>query len=247
LRANRTGVANKTFKKYQFVEALKDPLVYYSFFYAISCVVPNSGVSFFGTLIIKGMGFSNFISSILLMPFGLAETIALLTAGYVTYKWPNMRCYMQFVWGFTPVIGAALVYYLPHSNTAGRLVGFFLTGFSNAELPLQFSVVSSNIAGHTKRSVSSAVLFLGYATGFIIGPQFFLQNESPQYPTGFKTMMITFAIACFAPLGLRLYFMWLNRRKEAWIVASGAEDVYARNEEFLDLTDREQIHFRYSM
>lgn len=46
LRDNRTGVANKEFKKYQLLEALKDPLVYYSFFYAISCVVPNSGVSF---------------------------------------------------------------------------------------------------------------------------------------------------------------------------------------------------------
>lgn len=46
LRENRTGVANKEFKRYQLMEAFKDPLVYYSFFYAISCVVPNSGVSF---------------------------------------------------------------------------------------------------------------------------------------------------------------------------------------------------------
>jgi ACS family allantoate permease-like MFS transporter len=46
LRANRTGVANKEFKRYQFIEAIKDPMIYYSFFYAISCVVPNSGVSF---------------------------------------------------------------------------------------------------------------------------------------------------------------------------------------------------------
>lgn len=46
LRANRTGIASKEFKKYQLIEAAKDPLTYYSFFYAISCVVPNSGVSF---------------------------------------------------------------------------------------------------------------------------------------------------------------------------------------------------------
>ncbi|KAF2104482.1 MFS general substrate transporter [Rhizodiscina lignyota] len=246
LRANRTGVANKEFKKNQFIEGLTDPLVYYSFFYAISCVVPNSGVSFFGTLIIKGMGFNNFISSVLLMPFGAAECIALISSGYITRKWPNMRCIMQAFWCAPAVLGAALVYYLPAGNTAGRLAGFCITGFSNTALPLQFSLVSSNIAGHTKRSVSNAVMFLGYATGFIIGPQFFLQSESPRYPTGFKTMMITFAISCIAPLCLWGYLTLLNRRKEARLVESGGENVYARNEEFLDLTDREQIHFRYS-
>lgn len=46
LRDNRTGVQNKEFKKYQLFEALRDPLVYYNFFFAILIVVPNSGVSF---------------------------------------------------------------------------------------------------------------------------------------------------------------------------------------------------------
>lgn len=46
LRENRTGVTNREFKKYQFLEALKDPLIYYNFFYNILVVVPNNGVSF---------------------------------------------------------------------------------------------------------------------------------------------------------------------------------------------------------
>jgi len=94
--------------------------------------------------------------------------------------------------------------------------------------------MSSNVAGHTKRSVSNAAMFLGYATGFIIGPQFFLANEAPKYGTGFKTMIITFSMGFAAPLGLRVYLGWLNRRKERL------------NEEFMDLTDRKQIHFVYS-
>ena len=50
LRDNRTGVVNRKFKKYQFLDALKDPLMYYAFFYTISCVVPNSGASFVSIL-----------------------------------------------------------------------------------------------------------------------------------------------------------------------------------------------------
>lgn len=200
----------------------------------------------FGTLIIKGMGFSNFISSVLQMPFGVAETIALLSTGYVTRHWPNMRCFCQFAAILPSAIGAAFLYYLPVENTRGRLTGFCITGFSNAGLPLQFSIVGSNIAGHTKRSVSNAAMFLGYATGFIVGPQFFLQSESATYPTGFMTMIITFAISCLSPLGLYVYLTQRNRMKECKPRESGAENVYARNEEFLDLTDREQGHFRYS-
>ncbi|KAH8803568.1 major facilitator superfamily domain-containing protein [Xylogone sp. PMI_703] len=246
LRANRTGVASKEFKKYQLIEAAKDPLTYYSFFYAISCVVPNSGVSFFGNLIIVDMGFSNFVSSLLLIPGGVAECISLLTAGFVTRRWPNMRCFMQLATTLPAFFGSALVYYLPEKNVRGRMTAFAITGFANASLPLQFALVNSNIAGHTKRSISNAIMFLGYATGFIIGPQFFISSEAPKYQTGFKTMIITFGTTTFVPLGLWVYLTWLNKRKEAKLLASGRENVYARNEEFLDLTDREQDHFRYS-
>jgi hypothetical protein len=89
-------------------------------------------------------------------------------------------------------------------------------------------------------------MFLGYPTGFIIGPQFFLAKEAPKYETGFKTMIISFSMGCAAPLGLWVYLGRLNRRKEKFLRESGGEDVYVMNEEFMDLTDREQIHFVYS-
>lgn len=180
------------------------------------------------------------------MPFGLCETIGLLATGYATRKIPNIRCLNQFLWCVPAVFGAALVYCLPSSNRAGRLAGFYCTGFSNVGLPLQFSLLSSNVAGHTKRGVSNAIMFFGYATGFIIGPQFFLSSEAPVYPTGFKTMIITFGTASLGPLGLWAYLGWLNGKRERMLRESGNENVYARNEEFLDLTDREQIHFVYS-
>lgn len=66
------------------------------------------------------------------------------------------------------------------------------------------------------------------------------------YQTGFKTMIVTFAIACLAPLGMWVYLTWLNQRKETKLRESGGESVYAPNEELLDLTDWEQGHFRYS-
>lgn len=54
LRENRTGIQNKDFKKDQFIEAFKDPKVWYGFFYSIACVVPATAVANFGSLVIKG-------------------------------------------------------------------------------------------------------------------------------------------------------------------------------------------------
>lgn len=54
LRMNRTGVRSTEFKKDQFIAALKDPKVWYDFFYSIACVVPATTVANFGSLVIKG-------------------------------------------------------------------------------------------------------------------------------------------------------------------------------------------------
>jgi hypothetical protein len=45
VRDNRTDVVNKEFTKCLLVKALKDALVYYLFFDALFCIVPDSGVS----------------------------------------------------------------------------------------------------------------------------------------------------------------------------------------------------------
>jgi predicted MFS family arabinose efflux permease len=123
------------------------------------------------------MGFSTFASSLLFMPFGLCETIGLLASGYITRKFHNARAINQFLWMVPSVFGAALVFYLPKANTAGRLAGSYCTVFSNAGLPLQFSIMSSNVAGHTKRSVSNAAMSLGYATGLSLDRSSFLQRR----------------------------------------------------------------------
>lgn len=172
--------------------------------------------------------------------------MALLTTGYVTYRYPNTRCLMQCLCNIPSVIGAVLVYTLPKQNQVGRLVAFYCTNFTNGSLPMMFALTTTNIAGHTKRSVASAILFIGYSTGFIIGPQFFLQSESPEYGTGFRTMIVLFSVSALAPGLYYLYAQWLNKGKMIALEQSGDESFYVENEEFLDLTDKQQPRFMYS-
>jgi hypothetical protein len=39
-------------------------------------------------------------------------------------------------------------------------------------------MVSSNVAGYTKKQFTGAVLFTGYCVGNIIGPQTFISSEA---------------------------------------------------------------------
>jgi hypothetical protein len=88
-------------------------------------------------------------------------------------------------------------------------------------------------------------MMLAYSVGFIVGPQFFLGKEAPTYPTAFKTMFICFIISLVAPWTYWGYITYLNTEKARQLVESGEANVAICNEEFLDLTDKEQSRFVY--
>ena len=58
LRDNQTGIENRTMKPRQILEAFFDWKVWTFFLLGFSGNIPNGGISNFGTLIIKGFGFS---------------------------------------------------------------------------------------------------------------------------------------------------------------------------------------------
>ncbi len=132
VRKNRTGVASTTFKRYQVLEALKDPQVWWSLFYTILWMIPNAAVANFGSIVIKGLGFNSFQSSLLNAPLGVTENISLLVCGFIAYKFRNSRLILQLVINVPALLGSLLLNYLPKSNRAGtfslttRLFSFVL-------------------------------------------------------------------------------------------------------------------------
>ena len=115
------------------------------------------------------------------MPLGAAQ-ITFLTFSVAVAKWvPHSRIPMMMVNCATSMIGIILVWTLGPDNLQGRMVGITLGSVFAVNIPLQLSVISSNIAGFTKRSTVSALMFVAYCIGNIAGPQFFLASEAPNY------------------------------------------------------------------
>jgi ACS family allantoate permease-like MFS transporter len=71
------------------------------------------------------------------------------------------------------MVGMILIVALPLSNSSGRLAGYYLTQASPTPFVALLSLISSNVAGYTKKTTVAAMYLIGYCAGNIIGKQIY--------------------------------------------------------------------------
>lgn len=180
---NKTGVMDTgVFKWGQVVMAINDPQTWFLVLYTLCVNFCNGGITSFASIIISGFGFSNLKSLLMQMPLGAAQlTFLLLTSGFATLV-RSSRIVMMILNTAVSVVGMILIWKLDDGNRAGKLIGLCLGAVFAANIPLSLSLISSNVAGFTKKSTVSALMFVAYCVGNIAGPQFFIPSEAPKYP-----------------------------------------------------------------
>ncbi|KAL8714123.1 MAG: hypothetical protein Q9220_001851 [cf. Caloplaca sp. 1 TL-2023] len=200
LRENQTGVENKHLKGYQVKEAFMDYKLYLFFILGVVGNVPNGGISNFGTIIIKGFGFSTLVTTLMQVPYGIFICISILVCVFLNDRFKNRRCLFIILFLIPNICGSFSLRFTPVEHRVGRLISYYLTGPYNAAFVLVLSLQTANTAGrntfanrfraimvtsrlgHTKKVVTNAVLFLGYCTGNIAGPFFYKTDQSYDTP-----------------------------------------------------------------
>jgi hypothetical protein len=222
-------------------------------FFLLGCVcnVPNGGISNFGTIIIKGFGFSTLVTTLMQIPYGAIIAISILACvfinDYMSRHGRQTRVWFILLFLCPNIAGAFGLRFLAENNQAGRLVCYYLTGPYNAAFVLILSITIANTAGHTKKVLTNAILFLGYCTGNIVGPFFYLDSQEPQYPLGIWSMIVSHLIEAVIVLLLRFLLSRENKRRDR-IQSQQAGGLEGRDLDataFSDMTDRENINFRY--
>lgn len=137
-----------------------------------------------------------------------------LVSAYCTTKFRKSRCIIIAILLCISLTGWTLVGYLPIESKGGKLFGVFVFGAYAAAFPLSLSMIASDVAGYTKKTVVSGILFLAYCAGNIGGPQLFLAHEAPLYQTGCKVYMICLCLGILTILILRQYMDWENKRRD---------------------------------
>lgn len=138
-----------------------------------------------------------------------------------------------------------LIVCLPLSNNSGRLAGYYLTQASPTPFVALLSLISSNVAGYTKKTTVAALYLIAYCAGNIIGPQTFQVKDKPLYRPAEITIICCWA-ACLVDL---VFIWWYCKRQNKMKAVLRARHGYKKLErqEFLDLTDRENPEFIYTL
>lgn len=124
---NQTGVKNTTIKTYQVIEALTDPKSWFFFLFGLSTQVVNGSASNFGSLIIKGFGYSSLKSTLMQVPYGFIIVAANLSAMYVQRWIPGQRrCLVAVLYVLPAVAGAAGIHTLPRDHKGSLLACYWV-------------------------------------------------------------------------------------------------------------------------
>lgn len=211
-----TGVTEKTAWKWdQFIECLIDPKTWFIFALALLTQIPNGGTQNFANLVLVSFGFTNLQSTLLTIPYSLITVSAITGSGWLAGRFRQLNCLLIVAVVLPCVVGSAIIYSRAHIVLGVQLFGYFLLSTGPAAMPLAMSLVQANYRGVTKKMTVTAMVFLGYCTGNIAGPQFFLSSEAPTYNTAFRTIMVCYALVVFFALTLRFYLQWKNARRAA--------------------------------
>jgi len=141
---------------------------------------PNSGISNFGILIIKGFGI-----------YTLSILLCVYLNDYFSCSGRQTRCWTIIVFLCPNVARAFGWRCLSDSNQARRLICSYLTGHYNTAFVPTLFPTTANTAGHTRKVATNAVHFLGYCTGNIAGPFCHLTSQAPQYALGIWNFIVS--------------------------------------------------------
>lgn len=125
------------------------------------------------------------------IPGGAVQFFVVLLGGWLCTHYASrfhVRSTVMTTANTICIIGSVLLVGLLTSNKWGRLVALWLCYCQAVGFSLSFMIMSSNIAGYTKKQVTSALYVTAYCVGNIISPQTFKASEK----TGYRSAYIAY-------------------------------------------------------
>lgn len=245
-RGNQQAAENKVFKMYQAKEALMDVNTWLYALFSFATNIPNGAITNFGNILITSFGYTSKQSLLLGTPAGAVEVVWILGFSYLATR-TNQRLYVAFASFVVPLVGLIIVAAAKHTT---GLVGYYLIYGYPVGSVLVLSLISSNTAGYTKKITVNAINLIAYCVGNAVGPQTFQAKDAPDYNPAKIAMVICFAICMSDFLLIRYLAVRENRKRD---LAAAQETIESkklhsdRDAAILDLTDRENKSFRYSL
>lgn len=132
------------------LECFTDPQTWLLSLITIASLIPNGAVSSYQATLISGFGFDSKTTALLSIPSGAISAISVFCGTYIAGRY-NIRGFQIIALLLPGILGGGLMAFLPDGNKVGKLIGNYLTNVIGSSLPLLYSWVAANYAGHTKK------------------------------------------------------------------------------------------------
>lgn len=125
-----------------------------------------------------------------------------------------------------PFVGFLLMAFLPNEAEYKwtKWGGFFMTVPFVISLFLAWTLIPSNTAGRTKRTLTSSFTFVGCCVGNIVGSQIFQSTDAPRYIPGTIGCAICFALEFLLILIWKLVYVFRNKRRKRHLRDQGISE-----------------------
>ncbi|ORY31060.1 major facilitator superfamily domain-containing protein [Naematelia encephala] len=255
VRSNNQGLKHKEFKSAQAIEAAKDPYTYLLFFLALFNTLVVGGINTFSSLLInKAFGFDVLQSQLLSIPLGTMTVLMYMLMAYLITK-TRQTLYCMIGFCIPNIAGTITLLCVAPSDKSkgGLIVAFYIMQCFQACNPAIFLMLSRNSAGQTKKSITYAVTYVGWAGGNAVAPQIFQSVWAPRYIHSLEIHIALYGCFIITCLITRLLLVRRNKQKTLAQSHDNSETLgsgvtpYANLHAFEDLTDLENPDFRYSL
>ncbi|KAI0684268.1 MFS general substrate transporter [Cytidiella melzeri] len=267
MRGSLSGVDVRKVKWYQIREALRDYKLWSLCFLTAAVTVTNGGVTVFGSLIVKSLGYSSLKALLMQTPGGASVCISLWLTGYLCSRFKNTFTIWIAVSCLPPLVGSIIVWRGSWQHRGLPVFGYCLIPSFAAPYLVMVSFLSANVAGGTKKACATGAVFIGYNVGNIIGPYIVNQDQAGlKYRTTWIVIITVMVLTIISSFVLRILLSRENARRDRDALALHAEvsenvthekgsDIDVNGDDSLegimhidkDLTDWEDQSFRYTL
>jgi MFS family permease len=261
--STRGSIEQKQFKRYQAVEALRDPISWLFALQTFTLMISNN-LAYQQTLLFLSLGVSNLGSTLVSAASG-GFSVASCIVAYLLMTWfPNNSAYWSVFWILPAIAGGIGMVTVPWDNKLGLLACLILAGGTfGITYIAALGWTTSSASGYTKKMTRNVMFMVAYSVSNIISPQIWAARDSPRYyPAWIVQIVISWVLTPVLLLIIRVVLARRNKERQEWIAqqqAGGSLGVVEQVDDdgqvlrttvdvaFLDLTDLENKYFIYPL
>ncbi|CAR31109.1 ZYRO0E10142p [Zygosaccharomyces rouxii] len=253
-KSSRASIEQKVIKKYQIVEAVKDPITWLFFLFFLTQQLANN-LAYQQNLLFEGLGHITNLDSTLVSVAsgGFASVCSIVATVFLLYT-KDYTAFSVVFWSIPSFASSIALTTIPWDKRIA-LLAMLCVASPLFGIPwiLMFSWNTTSCSGYTKRITRNAIVMIGYSISNIISPQIWRAKDAPRYiPAWIVQIVLSFFFAPMLALVVRYILKKRNVRRltdlksNNGLVEIDGEAVKV-DVAMLDLTDLENKSFIYPL